>query len=147
MKIVFKGLLIVLVMSSSLYSSIRDNEVRRAENIILKKNIPNCIGVSTFYDKVYCAGKVYAVLDDVLNYEYKSLKKRLSKNQKKRLKKVQTAWIRDRDDKCASANNRRIVVDLTCAKRETLESIIYLRNINNNPKEFERLLMEYKERR
>ena len=134
-------------MSTSLLSSIRNHEIREVEKMILNNKLPNCISVNKFYDKVYCAGKVYSILDDVLNHAYKSVRKKLSKKQKNKLKKVQISWIRVRDDKCASIRDGSILLNLTCAKRETLESIIYLRNINHNLKSFERLLQEYKERR
>lgn len=137
----------LLFLSSLAFAGVREHEVREAENAILKKRLPNCINVRTYYDQVYCAGKIYAVLDDVLNDVYKDLRKKLSKKQKNRLKKVQIHWIRDRDDKCASIENSQITLNLTCAKNKTIESIIYLYQMNKNTKDFDILLKEYRDRK
>ncbi len=147
MKQLIKITLVLLALSLVANASIRESELREVQKAIVSKNIPNCVDPKSFYDKVYCAGKVYAVLDDNLNQIYKNLRKKLNKDQKNRLKKVQRFWIKDRDDKCASVNSSGITLNLTCASTKTLESIIYLDQMNKNPKDFDILLKEYKELR
>ena len=142
-----KVMVVLFFLTTGLFGQVKEFQVRNLENSIVKKEIPNCLNVKTFYDKVYCSGKVYSVLDDALNGVYKEARKKLTKAQKNRLKKVQRKWIRKRDDKCASVKNNSIILNLTCAKRETVESLIYLNQIEKNPKDFDRLINDYELRR
>ncbi|WP_233357277.1 lysozyme inhibitor LprI family protein, partial [Vibrio cholerae] len=70
-----------------------------------------------------CASKVYGVVDDVLNDQYKNTVKLLSKEQSKSLKTVQIKWIRNRDDKCAKIIDGSVVLDQSCSTKLTVESI------------------------
>ncbi|EON6315391.1 TPA: lysozyme inhibitor LprI family protein [Vibrio cholerae] len=92
---------------------------------------------------MYCASKVYGVVDDVLNDQYKNTVKLLSKEQSKILKTVQIKWIRNRDDKCAKIIDSSVVLDLSCSTKLTVESIYYLKQIERNPNDFNLLLNEY----
>ncbi len=145
MKKIGKICLALSVFATLANAGIREAEVRDVKRAIVKQKIPNCVEPKSYYDKVYCAGKVYAVLDDRLNIVYKNLRKKLSSEQKNKLKKVQIFWIRNRDDKCASISKEGINLNLTCASHKTLESIVYLEHMSKNLADFEALLEEYKE--
>lgn len=54
-------------------------KVDEFEQLIIKNHIPNCLNVSSYYDRVYCAQKAYSVMDDLLNIEYKELRMKLTK--------------------------------------------------------------------
>ena len=134
----------LMMLTTSLFA-VKDYQLRAVEHKILQKKLPNCINVKSYYDKVYCSMKVYSVLDDVLNKEYREVRKHLSRNQKNRLRKVQMNWIHNRDKKCANISRYgNITVDMTCAKKQTLESILYLQEMKKNPNDFELILREYK---
>ena len=130
--------------STSLTADITKAKLRQIKTEIIEENIPNCMNISTHYDKVYCSGKIYNILDDKLNGTYKSLVKKLSKSQKKELKLVQRQWIQNRDNKCATSGSKGVVVNLTCSIRKTTESLYYIREMKNHLKDFSLLIKEYK---
>ncbi|HGE6015350.1 TPA: lysozyme inhibitor LprI family protein [Vibrio cholerae] len=137
------GILILTLLSVPAYSAIRNSEIRDLEKEIIKKEWPECLTPNNYYDQVYCASKVYGVVDDVLNDQYKNTVKLLSKEQSKSLKTVQIKWIRNRDDKCAKIIDGSVVLDLSCSTKLTVESIYYLKQIERNPNDFKLLLNEY----
>jgi uncharacterized protein YecT (DUF1311 family) len=110
---------------------------------LIKEHIPSCLTPRTYYDKVYCSSKVYAVLDDALNISYKDAKGALSKSQIKELKSVQVKWIRHRDERCASVKGENISINMTCANNRTIASLAYLHQISKNPADFSELIKEY----
>ncbi|ELJ8717769.1 DUF1311 domain-containing protein [Vibrio cholerae] len=137
------GILILTLLSVPAYSAIRNSEIRDLEKEIIKKEWPACLTPNNYYDQVYCASKVYGVVDDVLNDQYKNTVKLLSREQSKSLKTVQIKWIRNRDDKCAKIIDSSVVLDLSCSTKLTVESIYYLKQIERNPNDFNLLLNEY----
>jgi len=142
MKKLLKLVMIVSLCMTSLFA-VKDYQLRAVEKEILKEKLPNCINVKSYYDQVYCSTKVYAILDDVLNQTYRQVRKVLTKDQRNRLRKVQIQWIHNRDKQCANVSNVGVVVNMTCAKKQTLESILYLNAIYNNPQNFDLILDEY----
>ena len=136
--------LVLLFTASSLMAEVKEFQLRELERSIVKKEIPNCLNVTRYYDVVYCSGKVYSILDDTLNTTYTQVRKKLNKEQKNRLKKVQVKWIHHRDDTCATVKNNSVILNLSCAKRQTVESLVYLLAIDKNPQDFDKLLIEYK---
>ena len=141
---IVKAFLIIALSNTALYAEITASKLRKIKTEIIEENIPNCMNISTHYDKVYCSGKIYNILDDKLNGTYKSLSKKLSKSQKNELKVVQRKWIRKRDDKCARSDSKGVVVNLTCSIKKTSESLYYLREMKKNLKDFSLLIKEYK---
>ena len=133
--------------SLSLLASVRQSEVRNIERNIVKQEIPNCINVNSFYDKVYCSSKVYSILDEYLNTAYKDARRGLNSTSRKSLQVVQRQWIRNRDDNCAKLEYDSIIVDLGCAKTATITSLYYLYEISESPQDFDLLIKEYSEER
>ena len=136
--------LIISIFAVCAYADVKESAIRNLTNKIIEEKIPNCLDVTTHYDKVYCAGKIYNVLDDELNGVYKSLVRKLSKDQKSKLQKVQKTWINKRDDSCATVSSKGIIINMTCSIKATVESLYYLREIKSNLKDFSLLLKEYK---
>jgi uncharacterized protein YecT (DUF1311 family) len=143
-KTTLKIILIVTLASINSYATVSKAEIRKLKKEIIEESIPNCLNVTSHYDSVYCSGKIYNILDDKLNGIYKTLVKKISKSQKKELKTVQRKWIRTRDDNCATSDSAGIIVNLTCSIQSTVESLYYLREMNRNLKDFDKLLTEYK---
>jgi uncharacterized protein YecT (DUF1311 family) len=141
---ILKIALAIGFMISSLSATVKDFQLRELENRIVKREIPNCLNVTSYYDVVYCSGKVYSILDDALNKAYSNARKKITKSQRKQLKKVQIQWIHNRDDTCARINDSGVILNLSCAKKQTVESLLYLIEIEKNPQDFNRLLNEYK---
>ena len=90
--------------------------------------------------KVYCSGKVYILIDTVLNQSYKELRAKLTGQQKNQLKTVQIRWVLNRDDTCAKLENDQVIMNLDCATEATVESFYYINAMNKSPSEFDVLL-------
>jgi len=133
--------------SVNVYANVKATQIRQLKNQIIEEEIPNCQNIDTYYDRVYCSGKIYNIMDDKLNGVYQSLLKKLSKPQKRKLNKVQMKWIHHRDDTCAKINSDGIVLNLTCSIRNTTESLYYIKEMNHNIKDFDSILQEYKSKK
>ena len=57
--------------------SITEAEVRALTKRLTAELLPNCVGVESFYDQVYCSSKIYFVFDEVLNEIYVDLRNEL----------------------------------------------------------------------
>lgn len=136
--------LLCLMLANFANAELRKSEIRELERKIIKKEWPSCLDPKSFYDQVYCASKVYSVVDTTLNRQYKKTIKKLTKTQAKLLKKVQLRWIRKRDDRCASVlDDGSISVNLDCAISATVASVYYLQQIDKNYQDFDLLIKEY----
>lgn len=140
-----KKTLLLLILTLSSHAEIKESEVRKLTNQIIQENISNCMNVTNKYDKVYCSGKIYNILDDKLNHSYKTLRKKLSTSQKNRLKVVQRKWIQQRDDSCATINNSGVTINLTCSIKGTSASLYYIKEMLNHPQDVDTLLKEYEQ--
>ncbi|MCL6416803.1 lysozyme inhibitor LprI family protein [Aestuariirhabdus sp. Z084] len=145
MKTTLYALLLSLVVLPA-HAAVKQSQLRALERQIVEEKWPACVSPRNYYDRVYCSSKVYNLLDTSLNERYIALRKTLSDGQKQRLKKVQVAWIRERDDQCASIQEDSVIMDLGCTKARTVESLYYITEMNKNPQDFDLLLQEYKRR-
>ncbi|CAM3215055.1 lysozyme inhibitor LprI family protein [Vibrio rarus] len=131
------SVLLIALLSSTVNAGVRNSELRSVENIIIEQELPNCKSPKTYYDEVYCSAKIYSILDEELNESYSNARRVINKNQRNALKNVQKKWIRNRDDNCASVTSDSVIMNLTCAKKATLTSIVYLWEIIENPNDFQ----------
>jgi uncharacterized protein YecT (DUF1311 family) len=138
------GFLLGALLSNSVLAEMKQSQLRQLEKSIVEKEWPACVKPRNYYDQVYCAAKVYNLLDNALNSAYIDVRKMLSKEQKNALKKVQITWLHERDDQCAQLNGGSVVMDLGCSKSRTVESLYYINQIKENPADFPLLLAEYK---
>ena len=138
------GFLLSALLSNSVFAEMKQSQLRQLEKSIVEKEWPACVTPRNYYDQVYCAAKVYNLLDNALNAAYIDVRKKLTKEQKNALKKVQITWLHERDDKCAKLENGRVIMNLGCSKSRTVESLYYINQINENVSDFSLLLAEYK---
>jgi len=141
------SLLLTLMVSGWANATVKNSQLRNLERSIVEKEWPACVKPRNYYDQVYCSAKVYNLMDNALNDNYVALRKMLSKEQKKALKKVQIAWLRERDDTCSKLENGSVIMNLGCSKRRTVESLYYITEMKNNLSDFDLLLSEYKEQK
>ena len=137
--LVFTGLL-----SGAAHAEMKKSQLRALEKSIVEKEWPACVDPRNYYDNVYCAAKVYNLLDNALNETYIDVRKMLTSEQKKSLKKVQLTWLRERDNTCSRLEDGSVVMNLGCSKNRTVESLYYLNQIKENIADFSILLAEYK---
>jgi uncharacterized protein YecT (DUF1311 family) len=81
----------------------------------------NCDKPRDDFDGLYCLNKVYQESDNELNSEYAKLRALLSKEEKKRLKESQLAWIKERNQRCSLKQGSMFFVNLKCAKDITVQ--------------------------
>ncbi len=143
MKRAFISLFSLLISTQSL-AAVKVHDLRSIKALIIQKEWPACVEPASYYDKVYCSGKVYILIDTVLNQSYKELRAKLTGQQKNQLKTVQIRWVRNRDDTCAKLENDQVIMNLDCATEATVESFYYINAMNKSPSEFDVLLEEYK---
>ena len=105
--------------------------VNELKQTIVMEQLPNCLDVTSYFDQVYCAGKVDALLDDVLNAIYKKKRQSLSSSERNQLKLVQRRWVEARSLECAWLKGDSIIQDLGCSTHRTVESIWFLENIES----------------
>jgi len=146
-KLLLTSILLFGTFSVNAYAEMKESQIRQLKNQIIEEEIPNCQNIDTYYDRVYCSGKIYNIMDDKLNGTYQSLLKKLSKNQKRKLNKIQMRWIHQRDDSCAKIDSDGIVVNLTCAIKNTVESLYYIKEMNHNLKDFDQILQAYRRKK
>lgn len=132
------------LLSTSAFGEMKQSQLRQLERSIVDKEWPACVTPRNYYDKVYCAAKVYNLLDNALNSAYVDVRKMLTKEQKNALKKVQITWLHDRDNQCTQLEGGSVVMDLGCSKSRTVESLYYINQIKENLVDFPLLLAEYK---
>ena len=114
------------------------------ERSILESELPNCIGVSNFNDRVYCSAKSYNLVDNKLGDAYSKLRSTLTPSQRNRLKDVQSAWIKKRDEACAYDDNGAMVFKMDCATTKSLESLYFINAMIENPSTFDVILETYR---
>tara|TARA_B100000780_G_C20925815_1_gene368982 strand:- start:224 stop:679 length:456 start_codon:yes stop_codon:yes gene_type:complete len=124
--------------------SITDAEVHELRNRLVAELLPNCVGVETFYDQVYCSSKIYFVFDETLNEAYSDLRKELPNKTFEALRNVQRVWVKKRDDKCARLDGDAVIMDLQCAIKMTATSLWYLSEIEERPLARSELIADYK---
>lgn len=66
-----------------------------------------------------------------------------SKPQKERLKKVQLSWLRKRDNECAQEESGNIIMNLSCAKSKTIESLYSIHAMNQSPDLIDEIIEDY----
>ena len=125
--------------------SITDAEVRELRNRLVADLLPNCVGVESFYDQVYCSSKIYFVFDETLNEAYSDLRKELPSAIFEELRNVQRVWVKKRDDKCARLDGDAVIMDLQCAIKMTATSLWYLFEIEERPLARSELIADYKD--
>ncbi|MDB2452798.1 lysozyme inhibitor LprI family protein [Planktomarina temperata] len=125
--------------------SITDAEVRELRNRLVADLLPNCVGVESFYDQVYCSSKIYFVFDETLNEAYSDLRKELPSAIFEELRNVQRVWVKKRDDKCARLDGDAVIMDLQCAIKMTATSLWYLFEIEERPLASSELIADYKD--
>ena len=124
--------------------SITEAEVRALTKRLTTELLPNCVGVESFYDQVYCSSKIYFVFDEVLNETYSDLRNQLPGETFEELKSVQRVWVKSRDDKCAFLDGDAVIMDLKCAINMTASSLWYLFEIDERPLARQELISDYK---
>ena len=124
---------------------ITDAEVRELRNRLVADLLPNCVGVESFYDQVYCSSKIYFVFDETLNEAYSDLRKELPSAIFEELRNVQRVWVKKRDDKCARLDGDAVIMDLQCAIKMTATSLWYLFEIEERPLASSELIADYKD--
>ena len=124
--------------------SITEAEVRALTKRLTAELLPNCVGVESFYDQVYCSSKIYFVFDEVLNETYGDLRNELPGGTFEDLKSVQRIWVKSRDDKCAFLDDDAVIMDLKCAINMTASSLWYLFEIEERPLARKELILDYK---
>ena len=124
--------------------SITEAEVRALTKRLTAELLPNCVGVESFYDQVYCSSKIYFVFDEVLNETYADLRSELPSGTFEDLKSVQRIWVKSRDDKCIFLDNDVMIMDLKCAINMTAPSLWYLFEIEKRPLARKELILDYK---
>ena len=124
--------------------SITDAEVHALTKRLTGELLPNCVGVESFYDQVYCSSKIYFVFDEVLNETYGDLRNELPAGTFQDLKSVQRVWVKSRDDKCAFLDDGAVIMDLRCAINMTASSLWYLFEIEKRPLARKELILDYK---
>ena len=124
--------------------SITEAEVRAITKRLTAELLPNCVGVESFYDQVYCSSKIYFVFDEVLNKTYGDLRNELPGGTFEDLKSVQRIWVKSRDDKCAFLDDDAVIMDLKCAINMTASSLWYLFEIEKRPLARKELILDYK---
>ena len=124
---------------------ITDAEVRELRNRLVADLLPNCVGVESFYDQVYCSSKIYFVFDETLNEAYSDLRKELPSAIFEELRNVQRVWVKKRDDKCARLDGDAVIMDLQCAIKMTATSLWYLFEIEERPLARSELIADYKD--
>ena len=124
--------------------SITEAEVRALTKRLTAELLPNCVGVESFYDHVYCSSKIYFVFDEVLNETYGDLRNELPTGAFEDLKSVQRIWVKNRDDKCAYLEDDAVIMDLKCAINMTASSLWYLFEIEERPLARKELILDYK---
>ena len=145
MKFVFSICLILTAfVSGTVHAEIKKSQLRALERSIIEEEWPACVNPRNYYDNVYCSAKIYNLLDNALNKAYIDVRKMLTSEQKKSLKKVQLAWLHERDDTCSKLEDGSIVMNLGCTKNRTVESLYYLNQMKENISDFSILLAEYK---
>ena len=146
-RLIITALMFTFFFTGVANAQVKNSQLRKLEKSIVEKEWPACVKPRNYYDQVYCSAKVYNLIDTALNDSYVELRKLLNKEQKSVLKKVQLAWLRDRDDTCAKLEDGSIVMNLGCSKRRTVESLYYINEMKENPADFSLLLSEYKARK
>ena len=124
---------------------ITDAEVRELRNRLVADLLPNCVGVESFYDQVYCSSKIYFVFDETLNEAYSDLRKELPSAIFEELRNVQRVWVKKRDDKCARLDGDAVIMDLQCAIKMPATSLWYLFEIEERPLARSELIADYKD--
>lgn len=117
--------------TNSMAQGLTDEAVDDLKAEIVRESLPNCISVENYFDQVYCAGKIDAMLDDVLNMAYLETRNALDSSEKNDLKLIQKRWIEARGLECARIENDSVIVDLGCSTQRTVESIWFLGNISS----------------
>ena len=130
--------------TNALAVSITEAEVRALTKRLTAELLPNCVGVESFYDQVYCSSKIYFVFDEVLNEIYGDLRNELPGGTFEDLKSVQRIWVKSRDDKCAFLDDDAVIMDLKCAINMTASSLWYLFEIEERPIAPKELILDYK---
>ena len=138
---------LLTIVSGYAFADIRNAELRDIEVQILTSTLPACVSPRTYYDEIYCSVKVYGLLDDHLNTKYSTLRSTLQEVDQNQLKRVQLAWIHNRDDQCAKIEVDAVIMNLQCAKLKTLESLFYIEQMIKYPNDFHLLLKEYQDRK
>ena len=123
--------------------SITEAEVRSLTKRLTAELLPNCVGVESFYDQVYCSSKIYFVFDEVLNETYRDLRNELPSGTFQDLKSVQRIWVKRRDDKCAFLEDDAVIMDLKCAINMTASSLWYLYELEERPLARKELILDY----
>ena len=124
--------------------SITEAEVRALTKRLTAELLPNCVGVESFYDQVYCSSKIYFVFDEVLNETYADLRNELPSATFEDLRNVQRIWVKRRDDKCAFLEDDGVIMDLKCAINMTASSLWYLYELEERPLARKELILDYK---
>lgn len=98
---------------------------------LVRELLPNCVDVTSYFDQVYCAGKIDAILDDELNAVYSEVRQSLSSSERSELQAIQKRWVEARGLECARIEGKSVILNLGCSTQRTVESIWYLRAIGN----------------
>ena len=88
----------------------------------------NCAKAETKIERAICDSKIIAKADKELGSIYKSLRKKLSKKNVKRLKNDQRSWIKRRDDQCE--NNSSMTLNY-CLRHYYGQRLFSLNLLNN----------------
>lgn len=142
---IIAAIILPLCATSASAVSITNAEVRHLTDRLVAEMLPNCVGVDTFYDQVYCSSKMYFIFDETLNRTYSDLRKKLPKSTFRDLRDVQRVWVKQRDDQCARIDGDAVIMDLQCAIRMTVSSLWYLFEIRDRPLAMNELIAEYEQ--
>ncbi|WP_092211875.1 lysozyme inhibitor LprI family protein [Desulfoluna spongiiphila] len=86
----------------------------------------NCDNPTNDFDGVYCLTKSYVAADTQLNETYDQLRCFLTERQKRKLKKEQIQWMKERNTACGIVREGRFFVDLNLATQSTRSRLSYL---------------------
>ena len=94
-------------------------------------------GALSTADMVACAGREFAVWDDILNETFRRLRDKLDAEQKVKLRDMQRAWIESRDRTCAfyyDYHQGTIAAPMgaLCVNRETARRALFLLDFLND---------------
>ena len=141
---IIAALVLSILGTSASAVSITEAEVLSLTKRLTAELLPNCVGVESFYDQVYCSSKIYFVFDEVLNETYADLRNELPSATFEDLRSVQRIWVKRRDDKCAFLEEDAVIMDLKCAINMTASSLWYLYALEERPLARKELILDYK---
>ena len=98
-----------LTLSNCIFGKGKNAEVfvPKSQKLYYKAGF-NCAKASTNVELKICDSKILAASDRSLGVTYKALRKTLSKVDKKRLRKTQRIWMKERNSRCNNKSNKDI---------------------------------------